>query len=254
MIFYFSGTGNSKFIANCIADRFGESPVEITAALNSTDLSFGIKDDERVGIISPVYWYGLPMEVINFAKKLKLNNYKGQYVYCFATYGGSAGRFAENLEDILKAKGYVLNGKYGVKMADNYILGYTPAPLAEQIKTNNEAVKIMKTYLYRIEARENANLIKRGAMAFISPLIRPIYEKGNRSKKFYVTSDCTSCGLCSRNCPCGAISMKDRKPSWNSNCSQCVRCIHSCPVKAIQYGKGTIKRERYLFDEKTIKS
>lgn len=254
MIFYFSGTGNSRFIAKCISERFGDSFIEINSELIENGLSFDLKDDERIGIVAPVYWYGLPKIIMDFVGKLKLNNYKSQYIYCFATYGGSAGKFAEQLEKMLKARGYILKGKYGVKMADNYILGYTPASLEEQIKTNNEAVKIMKSYLYRIEARECCDLIKRGAMAFVSPMIRPIYEKGDLSKKFYATDKCTSCGLCSKNCPCGAISLVDGKPVWNDKCSQCVRCIHSCPSRAIEYGKGTINRDRYLFDEKTIKS
>lgn len=257
MIFYFSGTGNSKYIASCLAERFGDSLIEITDKLNNSNDTYTLKDDERVGIVSPVYWYGLPKEVMRFAKQVVFKNYKNQYIYCFATYGGSAGRFAEQLQDILFSRGYDMNGKYGVKMADNYILGYAPDSPEKQIEINSEAIKVMKTYLCRIEARETANFIKRGAMAFVAPLIRPIYEKGDLTSKFYVTDKCLACGICSKGCPCGAIApveKTDDKPVWDNNkCSQCLRCIHSCPVEAIQYGKKTINRTRYLFDESKIK-
>lgn len=51
MIFYFSGTGNSKYIASCLAERFGDSLIEITDKLNSTHDTYTLKDDERVGIV-----------------------------------------------------------------------------------------------------------------------------------------------------------------------------------------------------------
>lgn len=251
MIFYFSGTGNSRFIAKCISEHFGDTLIEINADLNSSDLIFDLKQDERIGIISPVYCYGLPTEVIKFAKKVKFNNYGSQYLYCFATYGGSAGKFSEELEKILSERGYRLSSKYGVTMADNYILSYD-SPAEKRDRLNNEAYSRLLQLLSKIEAREECDDIKRGAMGFLAPIIRPFYLKGNLHKKFYVTTSCTSCGLCARSCPCNALKMVEGKPQWNDNCAQCLRCIHSCPSRAIQYGNGTKKRSRYLFDEKKI--
>ena len=69
------------------------------------------------------------------------------------------------------------------------------------------------------------------------------------SNSFRVTDACISCGLCERICPTGTISMQAGKPVWTDTCVQCVACIHRCPVRAIEYGKGTLKKGRYHHPE-----
>ena len=44
---------------------------------------------------------------------------------------------------------------------------------------------------------------------------------------------CTGCGLCQRNCPFGAIEMKNGKPELNAACKVCGICVKNCPEKAI---------------------
>jgi len=61
----------------------------------------------------------------------------------------------------------------------------------------------------------------------------------------YATDDCTGCGLCGRICT--AVSIKvGNKPVWGKACTQCLGCLSRCPVSAIQYGRGTIAKGRYV--------
>lgn len=80
----------------------------------------------------------------------------------------------------------------------------------------------------------------------IKPIVHHFYKCTDHRKNFYVTDECTGCGYCAKNCPCQAIIMVDNKPVWKENCSFCLKCIHSCPAQALQNGKGTLKRSRYL--------
>jgi MinD superfamily P-loop ATPase len=67
-------------------------------------------------------------------------------------------------------------------------------------------------------------------------------------KLFRATKACTSCGLCERTCPMGAITMVDGRPKWSKACEQCCRCFNYCPAQAIEQldfiGKGST-RSRY---------
>ena len=67
------------------------------------------------------------------------------------------------------------------------------------------------------------------------------------TRKFRAEATCIHCGKCAANCPSGAISMVDGRPVWTkSKCLKCCACINRCPVSAIQYGRKTVKRGRYV--------
>lgn len=45
-------------------------------------------------------------------------------------------------------------------------------------------------------------------------------------------STCILCGMCSRNCPCGAIAVDKAARTWSINhfrCIQCQYCARTCP-------------------------
>ena len=71
-----------------------------------------------------------------------------------------------------------------------------------------------------------------------------------------VNKDCSSCGLCARNCPMNNIRMVDGHPVFMKNCILCVRCSFSCPENAISIGllegckvNGPYDFKRILSDE-----
>ena len=56
MIFYFSATGNCRYVAERAAAATGERCVSITACMQAGELAFTPRDGEMVGIVSPVYF------------------------------------------------------------------------------------------------------------------------------------------------------------------------------------------------------
>ena len=72
MVFYFSGTGNSKHVAQRLAQATGESCISITDCMSKDECSFSLSEDERVGFVTPVYFWGLPDIVVRFVNKLTL--------------------------------------------------------------------------------------------------------------------------------------------------------------------------------------
>ena len=77
MIFYFSGTGNSKWIANQLSKEQKEDLVFIPDALRSGVLEFCLKEEETIGFVFPIYSWAPPEIVLNFIQKLSLKGYRG---------------------------------------------------------------------------------------------------------------------------------------------------------------------------------
>ncbi len=53
------------------------------------------------------------------------------------------------------------------------------------------------------------------------------------------TEKCTSCGICVRDCPLGAIRMRNRNPVVNEQCSRCGACVKFCPEDALELEAST---------------
>ena len=48
---------------------------------------------------------------------------------------------------------------------------------------------------------------------------------------------CTSCGLCAKECPAGAIPLDNPKMTDKDKCISCMHCVAVCPKKARNYSK-----------------
>ena len=55
-----------------------------------------------------------------------------------------------------------------------------------------------------------------------------------------------SCGICAKVCPLNNITMVDGKPVWGNDCIHWSACINRCPKLAIEYGKKTQGKNRYV--------
>lgn len=64
MIYYFSATGNSKHVANRLAEALNESVTPVLEVLN-----LGIKVDDRMILVYPNYCGGVPSVIREFLQK-----------------------------------------------------------------------------------------------------------------------------------------------------------------------------------------
>ncbi|OGS18077.1 MAG: hypothetical protein A2219_06940, partial [Elusimicrobia bacterium RIFOXYA2_FULL_50_26] len=242
IIYCFSGTGNSLNVARETAKCLGDSKVvSISRAINSDiDLSA-----DRIGIVFPVYVWGVPNIVCDFISKLKKSD---KYFFSVVTFGGSPGKTNIQLKEMLRKQGIELKAGFGVKMPGNYIPMYGARPKEVQDKLFSEA-KNKITSISEYIKNNKSGAIEAGGL-IMNLLGSFAYTFGIKSmrkadKNFYADEKCDMCGICEKVCPVKNIELVDGKPVWQGRCEQCMACLQWCPQEAIQYGKSTANRIRY---------
>lgn len=236
-IYYFSATGNSLYAARAVGAALGGCtvvPMEPDGALP--------EGMERIGIVFPVFWWGLPKRVIEFASSLNFSGNRDAYVFAVATCGGSRGGALPQLGSLLQKKGHSLDYSIVVPMVGNYVIEYNIPSSADG--------KLQKAQA-RLETAAQDIAQKKKAKAPVgipgSGLINSKFlaKVENLDGNFSVSGDCISCGTCSRVCPVENIRMEDGKPTFLHHCENCLACLHWCPQAAIDYAGKTTNRGRY---------
>jgi len=240
MIFYFSGTGNSRYVAEHLSEILQVSAVSIPDAIK--DCNADAVTDDAVGIVSPVYFYGLPTIVSDFISRKEFNAGK---IFSVLTYGTTPGNASSVLKKEFAKKGIEVRHTFTIKMPENY----TPLFRIPDEEERNRLFTNAETYMGRIPEllrTDGYHEKKSIAAPIMTAVAYPFYEYGRTTKKFKVTNECTGCSLCERICPVNVISVKDGRPQWTADkCIKCLACIHRCPSQAIRIG-GSHKRGQYV--------
>ncbi len=242
-LFYFSGTGNSLKVTRDLAAQLGDtSIISIPKAINSDILI----NTDVVGVIYPVYMFGMPLIVNRFLQKLK--NAEGKYLFAIATCGGMAANALGKTSRELKRQGLKLSAGFIVRMPGNY------TPLYEAIPENKQKAMFEEE---RVRIKDISEIIHQKQICppehqvpLLSWLFSGIYKLGSpripsSDKNFWADQNCNNCGMCVKVCPVGNIELIEGKPGWLHHCEQCFGCLQWCPQKAIQYKKSTVGRKRY---------
>ena len=75
MILYFSGTGNSNYVAKRIADALGDEILNLNDRIKSGD-TLPVETGERVIIVTPTYAWRIPRIVRDWLRKTELRGAK----------------------------------------------------------------------------------------------------------------------------------------------------------------------------------
>ena len=111
MICYFSATGNSKRVAERIAEAIGETAVSIEG-LDPAELK-----GKTLGLVSPVYFWTAPVIVQEFLQKVEPSELR----FLVITYGTTTGHFKHDAEAILQDK---FSACYEIQMPDTWTPEY----------------------------------------------------------------------------------------------------------------------------------
>lgn len=259
-IFYFSGTGNSLFVAAEIVSRIGGKLISIASVMANEHITI---EADVIGIIFPVYYAtndcGLPLIIRRFVPKLQGLNSK--YIFAVCTCGNMPGTTLENFEKLLKSQDGLLAAGFNLKMSDKTL---TKEKQDEAFTRQRKKLDAICKY---VRAEKNGKKETRGILRKIvlAPLlylaIKPAfsrrYRKLSGAKKspfselvpladqsFQVSAKCNGCGICAHVCPVNNVELVDCKPTWRHHCETCLACYSWCPQAAIG-GDIVSYNERY---------
>ena len=227
MIFYFSGSGNSYYAANMIAEKLDTQLISMAACLKSSKLDFDARQDKYCGFVE-------------FIKNMQLKLNNDIYVFAVYTCGGGAGNTSKMFEKLLKNSGVNLSSCFSVKQIDIFVPFFKIPPKNKReeiiLKSNIEIENIIK-HLQNFDKGDFDE--NKGSLPFITTtFLYPLYSYYRNTSKFRVSDLCTACKKCESICPLKVIEIKDGKPIWKQKkCTLCFACLHVCPAQAINYGK-----------------
>ena len=253
MIIYFTGTGNSRFVAKRIAEATGDSAVDAAQWIRRGEHAVFTETGTYV-FVSPIYVAAPPLAFQEFIRSAEFPQHSR--VWFIMTCSGGMGAAPVYCERLAAEKHMAYLGTAQVRMPQNYLIFFKTFPTEENRRKIEAALPEIDALAERI----------RDGRAFPEPdikfydypstqmILAPYYRWFIGAEKFYATDACIGCGRCAAVCPLGNIRLEDGRPVWGETCTHCMGCINLCPKEAVEYGKRTRGKLRYHGPEATMKS
>lgn len=223
LVFYFTATGNSLFVAR----QFSDSPISIPQELKKKDLTY---EADEIGIVCPDYAGAIPKIVREFVQKA---SFKAPYMFSVITFGNACVNVAEYWDEFCQGQGVKMNYVRSILMVDNYLPVFD---MNQQMAIDKHTDENLATILEEVGAHKG----------FIAPAEMGFFNKdmlkGMQDQHFSMTAErllqlredrCVQCMTCANVCPHKNFSLADKGVSFSGNCEYCLACVHACPQKAL---------------------
>ena len=243
MIYYFSATGNSRHVANRLAEALNESVTPVLDVLN-----LGIKVEDQMILVYPNYCGGVPSVIREFLQKNIFQISKDAKLILVITYGNNTGASASIASKYFKKNtGRIFDAMYSVKMPDNWTPVFDLTNAEVVAENNRKADEEIDGIIRKIKMGVEGDHVGDKLGKFMEVVYPGFYKTLSKTSHLHVEDTCIGCGLCAKNCPVNAIKMVGGKPAWTKkNCVMCLGCLHRCPKFAIQYDDKTKNHGQYL--------
>ena len=243
MVIYFSGTGNTRYVATLMAQLLGDETRDMKELIR-TGKRVKFYSQKPYVICAPIYAWRYPALVEGFLENSDL--WGSNEMYFVATCADTTGTAAKFCEKFCTERGMIFMGFAGVRMPENYLVMFNPPDEDDCNKIYKSAdcdvLEIVNTMNRGCQIQDRYSTKRSKAASLINPWF---YGTVVSAKKFYATDKCVGCGRCAKVCPYHSIKLKNGRPVWADKCIHCMDCISGCPTGAIEFGKKTRGRRRH---------
>ena len=235
IIFYFTGTGNSLYIARQLAEENTEL-LSIPQMVKQGKYEF---EADEIGIVYPIYGHMPPNMVRRFIQKANL---KADYLFAVLTYGNRKCNAVEIWDEVSRQAGKRFDYIGTIIMVDNWLPNFD---MNEQMKIDKHIPENLQKITAAInggrhwhepvteeERQQHQGFMQRSGL---DPEVGFLIKS---EKSFTVTDACIDCGICTYVCPRGNYELTSRGVKMSGDCEFCFACIQNCPQKAIQFRKS----------------
>ena len=248
MIFYFSGTGNTRWAAEQLALSTGDVLHYIPDEMKKEACDYTLQEGERLGFCFPTHGWQPPRLVREFVRKATFHSVS--YIYALTTCGDNMGHAMRIFNKELGRQGLHTDATFAVVMPEsNVCFSFLHLDTPKRESQKIAAAKIRMQHICEVVGNRQCNVeeLVKGAIPYTyTYVIGGYYNKHLiTDRHFWVDEDaCIQCGLCQRLCPVDDII--GTPPQWkhDGSCTNCLACYHHCPKHAIHWGK--MQRGQYV--------
>jgi ferredoxin len=248
LMIYFSGTGNSRFIAKMFCKRMKASCYSIEDKVDFKEL---LANSERIAFCYPIYASRPPKNMRSFVEKYKgfLN---GKKLVILCTQALWSGDGARSLTDLL------VGIDYQVVYSEHFLLPSNVNnlffwPVKNQTDARKSYIRAQRKMDKVCENIKRGKIVRRGfnsvskGLGLLQGAFIENLEKRYKDSVRINKNKCNLCGLCPKICPVDNLKMTDTKVVAKGNCILCYRCSNRCPKLAIGVFLNAYPKRQYLF-------
>lgn len=264
LFLYFSGTGNTDYVAQYLAHRLARNPglssLEIELRTIEQQPAETLEGFDLLVVGFPVYAADAPVFFRDYLDRLPPGNGRGSFVFCTkgAYAGGAVRRALQNLalKDYVPLGGgsVLMPGSDGLSMVskNSWLARKALQKDYDNLKDADRLIEEMVSVLVdlldgqRAETRRLA-LPARARASLSDQVWATLYHASENWTRTRLHADerCEGCGLCVKICPVDNAELCDGHARFSDHCVLCLRCLHACPQEAIQIGKITVGKFRW---------
>lgn len=230
---YFSGTGNSKWLAQRFAQTMQSPCHSIEENLNYPAL---LAAHNTIAVVYPIYGSRVPLIMREFAQRHR-EHFAGKQLVILVTQLIFSGDGARAFMDLFP-KGHVQAIYAEHILMPNNVCNFL---LLRQTSTKGIAwrKRMAEKKIAQAAADLHASRVKLRGFNRWAKLLGALQGKqwpameAKAMRSVNVSADCTGCGLCASICPSHNLTMEDGRAVPHEHCSVCYRCINRCPTQAI---------------------